>query len=61
MFYIIDTSQAYQNGRLDQGIKNLLKSGGSCDASTFVYPPCDAPVWDKSGRQYTSGNRVSHK
>ncbi|KAG2226919.1 hypothetical protein INT45_010198 [Circinella minor] len=56
-----DTSQAYQNGRLDQGIKNLLNSGGSCDASAFVYPPCNAPAWDASGRTYTSGNRVSHK
>lgn len=54
----VDASQAHANGRMDSGIKGVM--GSDCN-SGFEYPPCDAPAWDKSGRLYTAGNRVSHK
>ena len=59
--FILDTSQAYMNNRLDQTTKGLLMDSSSCNPSDFVYPPCDAPAWDRSGRTYSAGNRVSYK
>ncbi|KAI8141941.1 glycoside hydrolase [Fennellomyces sp. T-0311] len=55
-----DTSQAHMNNRLDKSVKDLLMESHSCNPSEFVYPPCDAPAWDHSGRTYSAGNRVSY-
>ncbi|KAF7727519.1 Chitinase 1, partial [Apophysomyces ossiformis] len=55
-----DASQAYANNRIDVGIKQALKQGGSCNQA-FKFPPCDAPAWSSGGNGYPAGSRVSYK
>lgn len=53
-----DASQAYKNGRIDQVLKNGLKSGKVCDGS-FTYPVCTAPAFVQ-GNSYTASSTVSY-
>ena len=51
-----DASQAFVNGRYDQGMKSILTNGGSC-GNAFKYPACSAPAWSASGN-YPTGSQV---
>ncbi|GAA5808671.1 hypothetical protein MFLAVUS_002064 [Mucor flavus] len=54
-----DASQARANNRIDQFIKDGLKSGEKCDGS-FVYPVCTDPAF-VAGTSYMVGSKVSYK
>jgi len=51
-----DASQAYNNGRFDQSVKNSLVAGGG---TGFTYPACSAPAY-VAGSSYTAGSQVSY-